>query len=103
MRRILPVRPLDDHFAVQLDLIGKLLRGEQNLGDHAALAEEDGMEEQTERRGKMTMGKKHAVRNTCASEIKWIENSPVCRCISTKGGDFWRVFVLTSGIWRIKM
>ena len=46
MRRILPVRPLDDHFAVQLDLIGKLLRSE------------------------MTMGKKHAARNTCAHEIK---------------------------------
>ena len=60
MRRILPVRPLDDPFAVRLDLIGKLLRGE------------------------MTMGKKHAVRNTCAHEIKWIEDSPVCRCISAK-------------------
>lgn len=60
MRRILPVRPLDDHFAVQLDLIGKLLRGE------------------------MTMGKKHAARNTCAHEIKWIENSPVCRCVPVK-------------------
>ena len=23
-------------------------------------------------RGKMTMGKKHAMRNTCAHEIKWI-------------------------------
>lgn len=84
MRRILPVRPLDDHFAVQLDLIGKLLRGEQNLGDYAALAEKDGIKEQTERRGEMTMGKKHAVRNTCAHEIKWIENSPVCRCVSVK-------------------